>query len=243
MPKVGFARITNKFRMSVMSYTEQSSEANGLAIEIWTPGASQADFSVDVPTPANSEWQMHTAEIQIGVGYKEVRIRIRGSEYAGSIAASTMVAQRSWNFFNSHSERLNWHNNETGARAGIVPYGDRLSTNEMSWAGLVFDGDKNIAEQYTLRNRQMAIDPDLQYAVCYRIRSFPAGSAGLGRLCLEAGLPPAVPIPDRTHPIPPTSKKTSRSRPTGATNAHPPLRREELTTRSSSAMSKGSRSI
>lgn len=194
MPKVHLSP-GESYRVSLMSYTDSSSEPHGISVELWLPNGTSAVSTVSIPTPSTSQWTMFANELQSDgtESVHRVVIRLRSAEYHGSIAALTLVRQGSMNRFDTHGERLNWRNDSTGERAWIVPYGESDGTPEADWAGLVND-QTSAVEDWSLRNRQLAIDPLQVYRLCFKARSFPPGAgSGTGLVVLGSGAASAGP--------------------------------------------------
>lgn len=186
MPKV-LLEPGQTYRVSLMSYTDLSSEPEGLSIELWEQGGSSPVSTLAVPTPSTSSWTMFAGELQTTSAIHAVKIRVKSTEYFGSIACLPLIRQNTTNRFDTHGERLNWRNNTTGARAWILPYGGSTLANEVDWAGLVND-QTSAAEDWSLRNRQLAIDPTQSYRVTFKVRSFPQGAGpGVGLVVLGSG--------------------------------------------------------
>ncbi|CAN0553327.1 unnamed protein product, partial [Laminaria digitata] len=192
MPKVSFSP-NQTYRISLMSYTDVSSEPAGLIVELWAAGGATPLSILAVPTPATSAWTMFSGELQSKSAVHAVKIRVKGTDYKGSIATLTLIRQGSANRFDTHSDRLNWRNDTTGARAWILPYGYSNLGLEVDWAGLVND-QTSAKDDWSLRNRQLAIDPTQMYRVCFKVRSFPQGSgSGVGLVVLGSASPGAGP--------------------------------------------------
>lgn len=185
MPKVvtgGYSQ-----RVSVMINTDTAGSPTALSIEFEGATATgQQTTSIDIPTVPTGGWVMHTDTVTLPALDVEIRIKAN-SDFQGSLSSLTFVTQNSWNHFGTHSERLNWRNNETGERAWILPHGMPRYFDSVGWAGLVFDQDQNTQYDYTLRNRQLAIDPNDHYLVCFHVRSYPASANAAGDGIVEVG--------------------------------------------------------
>jgi hypothetical protein len=87
-------------------------------------------------------------------------------------------------------------NDTTGDRAWILPYGDSTPSTEVDWAGLVNNQSTETVD-WSLRSRQLAIDPSQPYRVCFKVRSFPIGAgSGVGRVLLGDGASASGPNED-----------------------------------------------
>lgn len=192
MPKVGFSGNFSAagYRFSIMSNTHQSGSTHGLRVEVRPLSGGAPEAVVDIPTPADGKWYMHTEELPtLGAGWKQVDIRILDPAYNGWLAAMTFVKEGSYNSFDTRATRMNWRNDADGSRAWIVPYGRSSPPLESSWAGLVIDQDGATEVDWTLRNRQLAAVAPKQYEICFWVRSFPLGQVGIGRIVFGNGAP------------------------------------------------------
>lgn len=160
------------YRVSVMIYGNTTVK-NGLRFSMdrkfgsfgWAP--MQHKYVNISKTPV---WQMVTFRLTTSSGKEHTLSINKLPQTDASLAALSLIEEGSRMDFETHDKRFHWRNDNSGARAFILPDGRGTGTN---WAALARRTDTlSMGKDWPLRNRQLALVPGRSYRVCLHKRNF-----------------------------------------------------------------------
>ncbi len=119
--------------------------------------------------PIIDTWYTNVARLWASPG-ADLRIFVQGDALV-YVTAVSLIEHGAVMGFDSHDKRFMWRNHNTGARARIWPNGIDSDT-EPDWAGVVYrEPSQPLDDDWSLRNRQLAIRGGEQYQVCFKYRT------------------------------------------------------------------------
>jgi len=147
--------------VSIMTYLSQSSRT--YPMRICLRGSYQRCRTLN---PTIGAWQMHVFPLYASPGAELTIEMVPGTKV--SLAALSVVRRGAAMDFDSHDVRYNWRDENNGGRARIWPVGRQSTTGATDWAGVVTrDPSQPYWDDWSLRNRQLAVDGGYNYRVCF----------------------------------------------------------------------------
>lgn len=116
--------------------------------------------------PTIGAWQVHVFSLYAFPG-AELTVELMPGTYA-TLTALSVVRRGATMDFDSHDARYNWRDENNGGRARIWPVGRQATSGATDWAGVVTrDTSEPYYDDWSLRNRQLAVDGGYNYRVCF----------------------------------------------------------------------------
>jgi hypothetical protein len=141
--------------------------------------------------PSVGSWLTHVSRLWASPGAK-LRFYLQpGTQLA--LAGVSLISDTAQMNFDSHDKRFMWRNHNTGSRGRVWPNGVNSATVS-DWAGTVYrDNAQPLSDDWSLRNRQLAIGGGATYRVCFQHKSstrnpLTGNIQGTTRLLNEFGL-------------------------------------------------------
>lgn len=165
------------YRVSLMTFTNAASTVNGLWVSFKSGGRLLGgEF---VPTTVGAGWQMHTLQITAPTDNAELIFGLSGTADV-LVSNVSVVRSNAVMDLDTFDKRVHWRNDNTGARAQVVP--DGRITGTPNWA-LRVPYDAASPGTYPVRNRQLALVGGRRYRICFdHRRDGTAGTTGELRL-------------------------------------------------------------
>lgn len=150
------------YRLTVMTYTSSAAYSSSLWVGFKSGGSYVSGQYV--PNTVGSGWQMHTLYITAPSDNAELTFGAYGTADI-LLSAVSLVKQGDVMDFDTFDKRTNWRNDITGGRALVVP--DGRTTGTPNWAVVL---RAPATSGYPVRNRQLALDANRSYRICFDAR-------------------------------------------------------------------------
>jgi hypothetical protein len=157
------------YRLSYSVYLYQKAFSPPLRVCLEGTEVHCSDFN-----PGVGSWLTHVAYLYASTGAALTFYLMPGTQV--DVAAVSLVSSAATMDFDTHDKRYMWRNHNTGGRGRIWPNGVNSATAQ-DWAGVVYrDPTRPLNDDWSLRNRQLAIDGGANYRVCFQYHDAPRNS-------------------------------------------------------------------
>ncbi len=183
-----------RYRVTLMTYVA-TAQAGTLIVRLIDPSAKER--TVDEHRLALTEigaWQMHSFTLDTGT-HEDAQFSIETSAAVQAyVLAPSLIEDGSIMDFDSADKRVNWRNNNDGSRALITPDGRTSGAPDLA-ARVFRDTRYTLGNDWSLRNRQLALQPTHWNRVCFDAKTFQSPDhAGRARLANASAVVLSLPF-------------------------------------------------
>lgn len=175
------------YRLSVMTSVASASSATSLAVLFQTASGVLQDARF-LPTTVGAAWPTLTTTLRTGAQSPDLILRTTAAANF-ALANLVLVEDNSTNDFDTADQRTYWKDQNTGLPAILMPEGSRAGTGD--WAGLARRNPaRPLSDDWSLRNRQLALQAGQSYDLCFDVRARtlpPAGTIAWGVMRVTSG--------------------------------------------------------